>query len=250
MRELTAGLRPHERIILAYDKSSLSDEDRELLRKAVPRVGAGKVGFQAILTRHRTGSLGFDIADYIWSQDGQVMLDVKLKDIQNTVVSAIRSIATWPRRPKIVTIHATQRLETLEAALKAAGEVGIMLAGVTLLTDHDEGDSISVYAQPVGAVVHEGAERMLAASKATGVPAALVCGPPDLKELRENPLIKITPGIREKSATPDDQNRTMTAAEAIAAGADYLVIGRPIIQAPDPLAAIDDFAQQIAGAIG
>jgi orotidine-5'-phosphate decarboxylase len=125
----------------------------------------------------------------------------------------------------------------------------MLVAGVSLLTDHLDEDARAIYhADNARQVVVEAAERMAEASEKAKVPAGLVCAPAELEDVRHVPLIKITPNIRDANAKMDDQNkaRSMPADDAFVAGADYLVIGRPIMEAPDPAAAIKAFSAQIA----
>jgi orotidine-5'-phosphate decarboxylase len=248
-RSLTQGLKPHERIILPWDKSDFNEHNKKKLEKLLPHIGIVKLGYQAIYSRSPLSTVALDVVHYLGGpMFCDYFLDAKLKDIQNTVTEAIKAILEWHSPPKIITIHATMRLGTIVAALKAT-KPGTLIAGVTLLTDHDDADAMAIYGKSAEQVVIDCADRLLAASRATGVPVAMVSGPPDLLALQNggayDDLIKITPGIRDKNAKPDDQKRTMTAAEAISAGADYLVIGRPILNALDEVAAAQEIAEQI-----
>jgi orotidine-5'-phosphate decarboxylase len=251
-RSLSAALKPHERIILAYDKPTFSmDEDWEILHSLIPHVGMIKVGMQAIASRMLgTSSVALQVIDAVEHQGGSIMYDGKFKDIANTVGEAIKSLAAWEISPMVATIHATMRSKSIVAALEAARGSRLLVTGVTLLTDHDDDDAEDIYNDTPENVVLGCAHRLEKASKETGVRAGMVCAPKELSLVRDFNLIKITPNIRAKDAPPDDQNknRSMTAAEAIADGADYLVIGRPIMKAKDPVAVAKAIAEQIQSA--
>lgn len=252
-RSLTPHLEPHQRIILAYDKATFSrDGDWDLLHSLMPHVGMVKIGMQAIASRMLgTSSVALQVIDAVEHQGGSVMYDGKFKDIANTVGESIKSLVAWNTPPKIATIHVTMRPKSIIAALEAARGSSLLVAGVSLLTDHEKADAEDIYSDTPDNVVLACAHRLEEASKLTGVPAGIVSAPKELELIRGFDLIKITPNIRAKDAPPDDQNknRSMTAAEAIAAGADYLVIGRPIMKAPDPVAAAKDIARQIESAL-
>lgn len=253
-RSLTADLKPHERIILPWDQGNFNEHGKETLNRLLPHIGMVKLGYQAIYSRALFSTVAFDVIQHVTGPAGRgYFLDGKLKDIENTVVEAIKVMSKWPVPPRIITIHATMRYKTIVAALNAVRGSTILVAGVSLLTDHDDTDADEIYNVDAIDVVLDCADRLAMASEETGVPAALVCAPPDLEVLARNSdydnLIRITPGIRETDAPPDDQARTMTARDAIIAGADYLVIGRPVMKAPDPVAAAAGFAKQIEDAL-
>lgn len=256
-RSLTQHLKPHERIILAYDKATFDESDWSLLFRLIPHVGMVKVGMQAIATQiPRQGlvpstSVAFQVVDAMQEHSGSIMYDGKFKDIGNTVGEAIKSLAVWSAPPKIATIHATMKVPSIVAALEASRNSKILVAGVTLLTDHDYEDAAEIYRDTPDAVVVDSVARLAAAVKETGVPAGMVSAPKELELVSEFNLIKITPNVRNKDAPIDDQNknRSMTAAEAIAAGADYLVIGRPIMKHEDPLGAAQSITRQIESAL-
>ena len=250
-RTLTAELKPHERIILPWDRSTISDPERLLLEKIARHVGMFKVGYQAFTATNHDTTVGFEVGMMARELDIGVFQDWKFKDIQNTVKSAVANIAADSVTPtRIITIHATMRAATIEAAVLAAGDKSL-IAGVTLLTDHDEDDADYIYHTTSGSVVTQSADTLEMVAEKTGRSIGIVCAPKELELLEDSRLVRITPGIRDKDAPLDDQNRdrTMTAAEAIAAGADYLVIGRPILNAADPVAAAQKFAAEIASAL-
>lgn len=247
-RTLTAHLKPHERIILAWDRSDFNEHSKLLVDRLLPCVGMVKLGYQAIYSLTSFGTVALDMVRLV--PLGGYFLDAKLEDIEHTMVEAIRAIVRWPKPPSIVSIHATMRVERLVTILEALRGSPILPAFVTVLTDQSDDDCYEVYGDGVKEVVEARAHRVEFASKKTGVPAAIICSPQELGVLKECNLTKITPGIRAKGDPEDDQERTMTAREAIEAGADYLIIGRPILGAQDPVAAAHLVAADIADGIG
>lgn len=181
-----------------------------------------------------------------------VFLDVKLHDIPNTVASAIRALAH--QRPAIVNVHAAGGPAMLRAAAEAAREAAEDLEverpwviAVTVLTSLDEADLAAVGQQgPLEAQVL----RLARLAQDCGLDG-VVCSPREIAALRGacGPDFKlVVPGIRPAWAAVGDQKRIMTPAEALAAGADRLVIGRPITAAEDPAAAVRRIAAELAEA--
>jgi orotidine-5'-phosphate decarboxylase len=226
-RTLTAHLEPRERIICAYDKSTLSMEDRLLLTTLGPHIGMWKLGYQAQTARFEESAVGLRAADLLNERRIKIFEDRKFKDIKNTVTEAIHNLCNG--------LHQSP--------------------AIIILTDHTEEDALDIYDTSPEQVVLQAAERLLRASDETGLPVAMVLAPKELSLLQEDDdydrLIKITPNIRAKDAPPDDQNknRSMTVAEAIEAGADYLVIGRPILNSHDPIETAKQTAAEIASAL-
>jgi orotidine-5'-phosphate decarboxylase len=174
-----------------------------------------------------------------------VFLDLKLHDIPNTVAGAMRAVL--PLRPRMLTLHASGGTAMLSAARSAAEEAGAdrpLLLGVTVLTSLDAAalDGIGVAGGPREQVL-----RLARLALAAGMDG-LVCSPLEVAMLREDlgddPVL-VVPGIRPAGAAADDQARTMTPAEAVAAGADWLVVGRPITRAADPARAAAAIAAEI-----
>ncbi len=174
-------------------------------------------------------------------------LDIKLHDIPNTVVGAMRAIL--PLKPALVTIHTGGGPAMMEAAAKAAQEVGSerpQIIGVTVLTSLDDADL-----RAVGVSGNAGDQALGLAQLARdcGLDGA-VCSPHEVAKLREAcgpDFTLVVPGVRPSGADVGDQKRVMTPTEALSAGADVLVIGRPITQAIDPGAAAAAIASEIAG---
>ena len=162
----------------------------------------------------------------------QVFLDLKLHDIPNTVSGAAKAVARL--RPAILTVHATGGPAMIRAAVEAAPHTQI--AAVTVLTSLAEEDLGRIgLAGPAGEAV-----RRLAAMSVEAGATALVCSPHEVAAVRAEvgtDITLITPGVRPTGADSQDQARVATPEQALADGADLLVIGRPITGSPDPGAA-------------
>ncbi len=178
-----------------------------------------------------------------------LFLDLKFHDIPNTVAGAVRAAAA-ALRPRYLTVHALGGAGMLAAAAASAAEFGASrprILAVTVLTSLDEADLDALgIAGPLPAVV-ERLSRLAAGAGADGV----ICAAPEITALRARMGPKfelVVPGIRPPTSAADDQKRVMTPVEALALGADWLVIGRPITAAPDPAAAAAAIAAAIAGA--
>ncbi|MBR0654098.1 orotidine-5'-phosphate decarboxylase [Plastoroseomonas arctica] len=166
-----------------------------------------------------------------------VFLDLKLHDIPNTVAGAVRSLL--PLAPAMLTLHAAGGAAMIAAAREAAERAGglrPMLLAVTVLTSMDDAAlrQTGIADDPAAQVLR--LARMAMAAGADG----LVCSPREVAMLRdalgEEPFL-VVPGVRPPGSDAGDQARTATPAEAVAAGADWIVVGRPITGAPDPAAA-------------
>ena len=164
----------------------------------------------------------------------EVFLDLKFHDIPNTVASACARAAdlgVW-----MINVHALGGPRMLAAARQAIPADGPRLIGVTILTSHGPEDMAAL-------ALGDSIERVRGLSllcREAGLDG-VVCSPreaPGLQDLRAGGFVLVTPGIRAEGAPPDDQRRTRTIREALAAGADYLVVGRPVTRAPDPAAAL------------
>ncbi len=168
-----------------------------------------------------------------------LFLDLKLHDIPNTVAGAVRAAATL--RPMLLTIHAAGGPAMMRAAAEAAkdaarGQPRMKLLGVTVLTSLDDDDLESVGQRGPAA---EQALRLALLARDNGLDG-VICSPLEVAALRQRcgkDFLLVVPGIRVMGGAVGDQKRVMGPKDAIAAGADYLVIGRPITGAPDPAAA-------------
>jgi orotidine-5'-phosphate decarboxylase len=170
----------------------------------------------------------------------RVFLDLKLHDIPNTVAGAARAVAKL--RPEILTVHAAGGADMIKAAVDAAPDT--LVAGVTLLTSIVDKDLAELGME--GSV--SDAVRRMATLAVTAGARGLVCSPQEVAAVRAEVgpgILLITPGIRLAGATSDDQARIATPLEAMKAGADLLVIGRPITKAADPGAAAATIAASL-----
>lgn len=226
------------RLILALDVET-KEEAVALARPLVGSLGWVKLGLQ-LFTKH-----GPDIVDEFHGMGFKVFLDLKLHDIPNTVASAIRSLKGRPC--SLLTLHAGGGPEMVARATEAARTAlpDCRLLSVTVLTSMDR-------AQLAAVGIGRSAEdqvRLLGKMAVEAGSHGLVCSPLELPILRgalgADPDL-VTPGIRYPDAKGDDQSRVMTPADAAAAGASFIVVGRPILKAPDPAA----MAQRIRKEIG
>ena len=225
-----------DRIVFPLDVSTL-DEAREWLDRLGTHVGVYKVGLElftaagpaAVEAVHEAGSACF--------------LDLKVHDIPATVASAVRSAARMGVR--YLTLHASAGPAALAAAMEVARGTDTQLLAVTVLTSLDQGelDAVGLEGTPAEAV-----SRLAAMAHGAGVDG-FVCSPHEVAALRDQlgrEVTLVVPGVRPKGTATGDQRRTATPAEARAAGADLLVIGRPIRLADDPVAAARAIADEIA----
>jgi orotidine-5'-phosphate decarboxylase len=235
-------MQPHERIIYALDMADGREARRQaaLLRGAV---GMFKVGLELFVAEGPT------IVRAVRDAGGAVFLDLKLHDIPATVEGALAAAAVL--EPRFITVHANA-LVGLKGGIDAR-HPGLKVLAVTLLT------SLDVKAlSALGLAPSLRDPRALTLARADLARsrgcAGVVCSGREAGPVRQalGPgAVIATPGIRPKWATDaDDQRRTVTPAQAVAAGADYIVIGRPIRTAADPRAAAQRLAEEIAGAGG
>lgn len=195
-----------------------------------PRVGVLKVGLEAFV---RWGPRAVEIAR---EHAVRVFLDVKLHDIPNTVGGAVDSARSWG--VDLLTVHAGGGERMLRAASEAAGS-DLTVLGVTVLT-HLDADELARLNLPGTAAERALAWAQLAVRSGCG---GAVCSPRELPALRSavpESFQLVTPGIRPRSSGEgDDQRRTATPREAVSDGANLLVVGRPVTQAEDPVAALE-----------
>jgi orotidine-5'-phosphate decarboxylase len=221
-------------VCVALDTKDL-DRAVELARTLRTHVGWIKVGMEIFYAHGRTGY------ERIAGQGIPVFLDLKLHDIPNTVAQGLRALMTMAPRPGLINVHCGAGRATLKAAADAIGETGggaTKLIGLTVLTSLDGDDLAAIGYDPALSsaelVTHQA--KMAAAAGLDGV----VCSPLDIAGVKQacgKDFLTVVPGIRPASAGADDQKRIATPHEALAAGAEVLVIGRPITAAPDPAAA-------------
>ena len=227
-----------ERILCAIDTADLG-EALDLAQALAGRIGGLKIGKQ-LFTAH-----GPDAVARITGAGHQVFLDLKFHDIPATVAAAVAAAADLGCF--VLTVHASGGPEMLRAAARATAAIANppLVVGVTVLTSLNDGDLDTVgQSGPVPRQVLRLAE--LARECGLG---GVVCSPHEITALRDalgGDFKLIVPGVRPDWAGADDQKRIMTPAEAVAAGADYLVIGRPITRAADPAEAAGRIADEIA----
>lgn len=226
-----------KRLITAVDTPEL-ERAQALVREIGPHCGLVKLGLEFFL---RHGPQGYRAA----AQNADIFLDLKLHDIPNTVAGAVRSLL--PLGAKLLTIHAGGGAKMIAAAAEAAaqgGEARPKILAVTVLTSFDAAGLAET------GVAGGTAQQVLRLARlALGAGAdGLVCSPHEISILRdafgEKPIL-VVPGIRPAGAALGDQARVMTPEEAVAAGASYIVVGRPITSAPEPGKAAAAIAQSI-----
>lgn len=214
-----------DRLIFALDVPS-SDEAKRLLDRVGDAVGFVKIGLELFT------AAGPDIVRRTLAQNKRVFLDLKLFDIPETVKRATAAAAEMGAT--FLSVHATG--QTVRAAVEGRGNSPMKILAVTVLTSLSKADLQETgVADSIPATVLRRAS-LAASSGADGVVASGVDAAMIRKALGRDPLIVI-PGIRPLGKSHDDQVHVTTPAEAIAAGADYLVVGRPIRDAADPVAA-------------
>ena len=224
--------RAAEKIIVALDVPT-AKEGLALIKSLLDAVGLFKIGLQQYTAD----------GPALIRQAGKVFLDLKLHDIPNTVAKAVE--AADKLGVKMLTLHLSGGGEMIRAAVRAR-KSEMLLLGVTVLTS-----SNNETLREIG-VAEETSDHVLRLARLgvqNGIDG-LVASPHEVRALRHEVGDKIkivTPGIRPAGVDPGDQKRFATPREAIDAGADYLVIGRPITAAPDPRAAVDKIVAELDG---
>ena len=226
-------MQPRERLIVALDLSSV-EAAQAMVAKLGDAVSFYKIGYQLAFA----GGLAF--AHTLTGAGKKVFVDLKLHDIDNTVAQGVKSVARLGAT--FLTVHAYP--QTMRAAV-AAREAGLRILAVTVLTSYDDADLAAAgYDFTVPELV---AERAVQA-RDIGVDG-VVCSAEEAARIRTivgTKIALVTPGIRPAGSDAGDQKRIATPSSAIASGADYLVVGRPILAAPDPKAAALAIVAEIA----
>jgi orotidine-5'-phosphate decarboxylase len=212
-------MQPHDRLVLAVDLSSRDDILR-LVDALRGTVGVFKLGLQAFIAN------GPSIVRDVVASGERVFLDLKIHDIPNTAKHAVAEAAALGAF--MATVHAAGG----EAMLRACAHDSLLVLGVTVLTSLDaaELERIGMQGSPMDAAV-----RLAQLAKNAGL-RGVVASPQEIAPIRNacgDQFVILTPGIRPAGADAGDQRRTMTPREAVAAGADYIVVGRPITGAAD-----------------
>lgn len=230
---------PRVLIALDYDQPAAALALAERLDSNACRLKVGK----ELFTRG-----GPQLVQGLQQRGFELFLDLKFHDIPNTVAQAVRAAAdlgVW-----MVNVHACGGSRMLNAAREALISYGAQrpkLIAVTVLTSMSDAD-LAELGITIGATAQ--VERLARLSRDCGLDG-VVCSAREAAQMKldlGSDFITVTPGIRPSGSAADDQQRTMTPAAAVAAGADYLVIGRPITKAVDPLAALAAINAEIAGA--
>jgi orotidine-5'-phosphate decarboxylase len=234
-----------DRLIVALDVNS-RDNALSLVQALRPRVQRFKVGLELFT------ACGPPLVREILDKGGQVFLDLKFHDIPNTVARAAVSVARLG--VGMFTVHlsggpmmARRAADELEAHCQLYRVPRPKILGVTVLTSLSPDDLAQV---GVGRSIEDQVVALAEMGQTAGLDG-VVCSPREAQLIREHcgrELLIVTPGIRPEGSDPDDQSRTLSPRVALEAGADFLVVGRPIIKADDPLEAAESILLQMDGA--
>lgn len=229
-------LDPRDRMIVALDLPDVAAAEA-MVKTLGASVTFYKIGLELIYRG------GLDLTRRLTGEGKKLFLDAKLHDIGNTVSRATASIAML--NPDFLSVHAYP--QTLRAAAEGKAGSAMKVLGVTVLTSYDDGDVTEAgFALNVNDLVLRRARQVID-NGCDGI----VCAPTDIAAVRgvagPGALI-VTPGVRPAGSATGDQKRVATPADAIATGADYIVVGRPVIQAADPARAAEAIVEEIAGA--
>jgi orotidine-5'-phosphate decarboxylase len=228
------SIAPRDRLIVPLDLPDVAAAEAMVARLG-DSVTFYKIGYQLAYAG------GLPLVSQLAKAGKKVFLDLKLHDIGNTVARGVESVARLGAT--FLTVHAYP--QTMKAAVEGRAGSDLKLLAVTVLTSYDDGDLHAAgYRLSVSDLVEARAQQ----AQVLGVDG-LVCSPEEAAALRKivgHQMALVTPGIRPAGAEAGDQKRIMTPARAIAAGADYLVVGRPITAAADPKAAAEAIHAEIA----
>lgn len=232
-----AEIAPKDRLIVPLDVSS-----PEAAEAMVARLGDSvtfyKIGYQLAYAG------GLPLIGKLAGEGKKVFADLKMHDIGNTVMRGVESVARLGAT--FLTVHAYP--QTMKAAVEGRGGSSLKILAVTVLTSYNDDD---LHAAGYRLGVSELVEARAQQAQVLGIDG-LVCSPEEVGALRKivgHQMSLVTPGIRPAGSPTGDQKRVMTPGRAIAAGADYLVVGRPILEAADPKAAADAIQAEIAQAL-
>ena len=237
---MTAPLRPEDRLIVAIDVDSL-DAARALITTLAPLARWFKIGSE-LFTRE-----GPAAARLVKDAGAHLFLDLKFHDIPNQVQGSVRSALALGA--DLLTLHASGGPSMLRAARLAADEANrddVILVGVTVLTHFSENEFNSIFGSK--RKLEESVLALAKIAQAAGMNGVVASAQelPIIKHALGRDFIVVTPGIRLPGASKDDQTRVVTPEQAIKDGADYIVVGRPITAAKDPLAACDEVLRRMA----
>ena len=231
-------MKAKDRLIVALDVGSV-EQARSLIETLGDGVGVYKIGLELLFAG------GFALAEELSSQGRAVFVDAKLSDIEATVERATAAIAR--AGASFLTVHALDN-KTLEAAVRGRGTSGLKLLGVTVLTHLAPSDLIE---QGIDHPLPELVLHRAALAKKAGLDGVIASGreAAEIRRAAGPDFLIVTPGVRPSGSDAQDQTRAVTPKEAILAGADYLVVGRPITRAADPREAADAIVREIGAAL-
>lgn len=259
-RSMTKELAPHERIILAYDRTTLNRGDQKTLLSLSGKYGWLKFGYETLFRRTAQGSVAHGLRDLrIKNQDmcKGFMADFKFRGTADTLGPAAETLLSQ-LSPYFFTIDATMPYRNIHACCHAVRDHKAIVIGVGAPSDHTEEDVQDIFNKSVGALAAECVDKLSEAMHETLVATAFLAPPPDLVALREevtkynvdyDHIPRIAVAVRSHKSPRDNHSRWGTPTEAIEAGADYLVIGRPIMGADEPTKAADQIADVIRAAL-
>lgn len=226
-----------DRLIVGLDIPTVS-EARAIVSTLGDDVSFYKIGYQLVFAG------GLDFARELIDEGKKVFLDMKLLDIDNTVAKGVENIARMG--VSMLTLHAYPK--AMQAAVEAAKGSGLTLLGVTVLTSMDEADlrEAGYDCDPRSLVLRRAGQ-----ARDAGM-GGIVCSAEEAAAVR--PIVGpdmniVTPGIRPTGSDAGDQKRVMTPADALRAGSSHLVVGRPVVKAPDPKVAAQAILAEMAGAL-
>jgi orotidine-5'-phosphate decarboxylase len=227
-----------ERLIVALDVSTAAEAQR-IVRAVGNAASLFKIGKQLFTAE------GPGVVREMVASGRKVFLDLKFHDIPNTVAGAVRAAAAL--KVSMLTVHASGGAAMLRAASEAAGRGGPLVLAVTVLTSLSDEDltQIGVSGRAIDQVL-----RLAQLAKFSGC-GGVVASPKEVAQLRKSlgpELVIVTPGVRPAGSAKGDQTRVATPAEAVAAGANYVVVGRPITEANDPRSAALGIAEELTRA--
>src|ERR1700674_1781472 len=232
------NIAPRDRLIVALDLPNVAAAEAMIARLG-DSVTFYKIGYQLAFAG------GLPLVRQLAGAGKKVFVDLKLHDIGNTVARGVESVAKLGAT--FLTVHAYP--QTMKAAVEARAGSSLKILAVTVLTSYDDGD---LHAAGYRLSVADLVEARARQAEALGVDG-LVCSPEEASALRRivgHRMSLVTPGIRPAGTASGDQKRIMTPERAIAAGADYLVVGGPVVEAADPKAAAEAIQAEIAQALG
>lgn len=233
-----AEIAPKDRLIVGLDLPSV-DAAEAMVARLGDSVTFYKIGYRLAYAG------GLPLVAKLADSGKKVFLDLKLHDIGNTVMQGVQSITRLGAT--FLTVHAYP--QTMKAAVEGCAGSGLKILAVTVLTSYNDDD---LHAAGYRLHVSELVEARAAQAQALGV-AGIVCAPEEVGNLRKvvgHQTSLVTPGIRPAGTAAGDQKRIMPPGRAIAAGADYLVVARPVIEAVDPKATAEAIHAEIAQALG